>query len=148
MAKLHEVEHVTLVHLGQLLAELDGLLPHLRRHRRKENNDRRVLGIAIEAGPSGWPRPLPKTNPCPYPAAHLALVQVAYNLLEEPLLQLLLRPHVLAVSRYQVGRAGFVRPLGGTIQYRQRLEDYQLWGFFFFLFLVARPRAAQRAVAT
>lgn len=44
-------------------------------------------------------------------AAHLALVQVADNLLEEPLLQLLLRPHVLSVPRYQVGGAGFVRPL-------------------------------------
>lgn len=33
VAELHEVEHVALVHLGQLLAELDGLLPHLRRSR-------------------------------------------------------------------------------------------------------------------
>lgn len=29
LTQLHEVEHVALVHLGQLLAELDGLLPHL-----------------------------------------------------------------------------------------------------------------------
>lgn len=33
VAELHEVEHVALVHLGQLLSELDGLLPHLRRNR-------------------------------------------------------------------------------------------------------------------
>lgn len=32
LAKLHEVKHVALVHLGQLLAQLNGLLPHLRRH--------------------------------------------------------------------------------------------------------------------
>lgn len=42
---------------------------------------------------------------------HLALVQVADDLLEELLLQLLLRPRVLAVLGYQVGGAGFVGPL-------------------------------------
>lgn len=43
---------------------------------------------------------------------HLALVQVAYNLLEEPLLQLLLGPHMLLLSpRYEMGCTRFVRPL-------------------------------------
>lgn len=32
LAELHEVKHVALMHLGQLLAQLNGLLPHLRRH--------------------------------------------------------------------------------------------------------------------
>lgn len=32
LAQLHEVEHVALVHLGQLFAQLNGLFPHLRRH--------------------------------------------------------------------------------------------------------------------
>lgn len=46
------------------------------------------------------------------PVPHLALVQVADDLVEEPLLQLLLRPHVSAViTRYQVGGAGLVGPL-------------------------------------
>lgn len=45
------------------------------------------------------------------PPPHLALVQVADDLLEEPLLQLLLRPRAPAVPRYQVGGAGFVGPL-------------------------------------
>lgn len=31
LAQLHEVKHVALVHLGQLLAQLNGLLPHLTR---------------------------------------------------------------------------------------------------------------------
>lgn len=30
-AELHEVEHVTLVHPGELLPQLDGLFPHLQR---------------------------------------------------------------------------------------------------------------------
>lgn len=55
----------------------------------------------------------------PLPLSHLALVQVADDLLEESLLQLLLRPHVLAVPGDQVGRAGFVRPLGGGAEQRQ-----------------------------
>lgn len=29
--ELHEVEHVALMHPGELLPELDGLFPHLRR---------------------------------------------------------------------------------------------------------------------
>lgn len=32
LAELHEVKHVDLMHLGQLLAQLNGLLPHLTRH--------------------------------------------------------------------------------------------------------------------
>lgn len=43
VAELHEVEHVALVHLGQLLAELDGLLPHLRRHRRPAGQEQRNM---------------------------------------------------------------------------------------------------------
>lgn len=31
LAQLHEVKHVALVHPGQLLPQLDGLFPHLRR---------------------------------------------------------------------------------------------------------------------
>lgn len=42
----------------------------------------------------------------------LALVQITYDLLDEPLLQLLLGPHMLPVSRYQMRCAGFVGPLG------------------------------------
>lgn len=43
---------------------------------------------------------------------HLALVQVTYNILEEPLFQLLLGPHMLPVSpRYQMSCARFVGPL-------------------------------------
>lgn len=30
LAQLHEVKHVGLVHLSQLFAQLNGLLPHLR----------------------------------------------------------------------------------------------------------------------
>jgi len=30
LAQLHEVEHVALMHLSQLFAQLNGLLPHLR----------------------------------------------------------------------------------------------------------------------
>lgn len=33
LTELHEVKHLTFVHLGQLLAQLDGLLPHLKRQR-------------------------------------------------------------------------------------------------------------------
>ena len=32
LAELHEVKHVALMHLGQLLAQLYGFLPHLGRH--------------------------------------------------------------------------------------------------------------------
>lgn len=42
---------------------------------------------------------------------HFSLVQVTYNLLDEPLFQLLLGPHMLPVSRYQMRGTGLVRPL-------------------------------------
>lgn len=78
-----------------------------------------------EALPSGWlsshvaarERSEHGRRTDPQLQSHLALVQVADDLLEEPLLQLLLGPHALAISRDQVQGAGFVRPL--------RKEKYQ-----------------------
>lgn len=132
LAQLHEVEHVDLVHLGQLLAQLDGLLPHLRRHvdgsvtrghiRPPSGSHSRNLfqksqlarsgQRELECKPEGELISLPPRCHLSVPT-HLALVQVAYDLLEEPLFQLLLGPHVHAIARYQVRGAGFVRPLKG-----------------------------------
>lgn len=71
--------------------------------------------------------------------SHLALVQVADDLLEKPLLQLLLRPHVLAIPGDEVGRAGFVRPLGGAAEQHRKwvwgVYKLDLLGVFFFRFL-------------
>lgn len=44
---------------------------------------------------------------------HFALVEVAHDLLEEPLLKLLLAPDMGAVTGDEVRSAGLVGPLGG-----------------------------------
>lgn len=83
--ELHEVKHVALMHPGELLPELDGLFPHLRR-------DGKKIPFILSTRDHCFDE-----DDC---IPHLALVQVADDLLEEPLLQLLLCPHVLSVPRY------------------------------------------------
>lgn len=48
-AELQEIEHVALVHPGELLPELDGLFPHLRRSETRMGTGRDALAATMAA---------------------------------------------------------------------------------------------------
>lgn len=114
LTELHKIKHVALVHPGQLLPELDGFFPHLQRSQIGMGigiGTGMGTGMGTGTGTGSGRQDGSTTTVC---RSHLALVQVADDLLEEPLLQLLLCPRGPVVPRDQVGGAGFVGPLRGS----------------------------------